>query len=218
MDKKSITMLVLLFTGLLPAAFVQAQTFDEWWFQKKTQIKYLGLQIAALQVYAGYLEKGYSIVQQGTSFINDLKRGEFDLHKDYFSSLRIPSPAVKNYSRVKEIVQLEEETMEVRERSLSLIRSANNLAPPLADAATATLSGILQRCTQQAVVLQTLITADQLQLTEADRITRINELYAGSRKLYRFVLEVFNSTSTLVLQHQKERTDGQQAAALYGLP
>ena len=42
-----------------------AQTLAEWVSQKVTQKKYLLQQIAALQVYSGYLSKGYSIAKDG---------------------------------------------------------------------------------------------------------------------------------------------------------
>lgn len=217
MEKKPVAILILVLCIVMPVT-MRAQTFDEWWRQKKTQIKYLGLQIAALKVYAGYLEKGYTIVQQGTTFINDIKHGEFDLHKDYFSSLSTPSPAVKNYSRARDVVQVEAATLSTRQQCLSLLGAAKGLPPPLADAARNTLAGVLERCNEQAAVLQSLVTNGQLQLTEGDRITRINQLYADCRGLYRFSLEVLHSITSLSLQQQKEQSDVGQAGALYGLP
>lgn len=46
----------------------EAQTFDEWFRQKKTQKKYLVQQIAALKVYLGYLKEGYEIAQKGMGY------------------------------------------------------------------------------------------------------------------------------------------------------
>ncbi len=214
MEKK----FIITVTVMLYAVMVKAQTFDEWWRQKKTQIKYLVQQIAALKVYTGYLEKGYAIVHEGTDFIGDLKHGEFDLHKDYFSSLRTPTPAVKNYSRARDIVRLEGSILATRQQCLSLLVSGGGLSPPLTDAAKATLEGVLQRCSDQAAVLQSLVATGALQLTEGDRIARINQLYTDTRALYRFSLEVLHSITSLALQQQKERSDIKQAGALYGLP
>jgi hypothetical protein len=48
------------FLFALPLLFVQvstAQTWSEWFSQKKTQKKYLLEQVAALKIYAGYLKK-----------------------------------------------------------------------------------------------------------------------------------------------------------------
>ena len=86
---------------------VAAQTFAEWFRQKATQKKYLIQQIAALQVYIGYVSKGYSIAKKGLNTIQDIKHGDFDLHKNYFSSLASVNPTIKRYTRVADIISLE---------------------------------------------------------------------------------------------------------------
>src|SRR6266498_4565607 len=80
------------------------QTWNEWFRQKKTQIQYLVKQIAALKVYTDYLEKGYNIAKDGTNLINDIKHGDFNLHNNYFTSLKSVSSSVRNYSKVSAIV------------------------------------------------------------------------------------------------------------------
>ena len=67
----------------LAAGTVEAQTFSEWFRQKKTQKKYLLQQIAALQVYIGYAQKGYRIAKEGLTTIGGFTKGEFDLHSDF---------------------------------------------------------------------------------------------------------------------------------------
>ena len=57
---KQFTLLILF---VLAGGLSQAQTFNEWFRQKATQKKYLIQQIAALQVYLDYVQKGYAIAQ-----------------------------------------------------------------------------------------------------------------------------------------------------------
>ena len=75
---------ILIIIILLAGSFCHAQTYDEWFRQKKTAKKYLLDQIAALQTYIGYAEKGYSIVTGGLNTIKDIKHGDFNLHNNYF--------------------------------------------------------------------------------------------------------------------------------------
>lgn len=99
-----------LFTLILFALFSltpKAQTLAEWFQQGGTQKKYLLQQIAALQVYIGDVQKGYSIAKQGLNTISDIKNDEFNLHKDYFNSLKIVNPKIKNYSKVADISVLQ---------------------------------------------------------------------------------------------------------------
>ena len=55
-------------------------------------------QIAAFKVYIEYAQKGYSIAKKGLNAISDFKRGELDLHADYFNSLNLINPQIKNYN------------------------------------------------------------------------------------------------------------------------
>ena len=58
--------LIILFAVV--STSVKAQTFAEWFQQGATQKKYLLQQIAALQVYIGYVQKGYSIAKKGLKY------------------------------------------------------------------------------------------------------------------------------------------------------
>src|SRR5882762_9234160 len=80
------------------------QTFAEWFQQKKTQKKYLVQQIAALHVYLDYLKKGYTIVHNGLNTIGNIKNGNFNLDRDFFSSLKNVNPSIKNIAKVADII------------------------------------------------------------------------------------------------------------------
>src|SRR5665213_507499 len=92
---------------LVIASGVQAQNWQEWTQQKKTQIKYLVSQIAAYQVYATYLEKGYAIAKNGLTAIQNIKKGDFSLHDEYFTSLKNVNPKIKLYWKVADIIALQ---------------------------------------------------------------------------------------------------------------
>ena len=100
---KSLLTLIML---LLLSNCCAAQRVKEWVRQKKTQKQYLLEQIAQLKVYLELTEKGYKIAQQGLSTIGEIKRGEFRLHQNRFDSLWIVSPAIRSYSRLKQITDL----------------------------------------------------------------------------------------------------------------
>ena len=68
-------------------ASAHSQTLAEWTQQKKTQIEYLLDQIAANKVLIDYVEKGYEISKIGLTTIQNIKLGDFNLHRDLFRSL-----------------------------------------------------------------------------------------------------------------------------------
>ncbi len=97
--------LIILF--VLSVSFCQGQTYDEWFRQKKTKEKYLLQQVAALQTYIGYAEKGYSIATCGLNAIKEFKHGDFNLHNTFFNSLSTVNPAIKKYSKVVAIIAMQ---------------------------------------------------------------------------------------------------------------
>src|SRR6478672_7152591 len=96
--------LVLFILVLISVKVCNAQTFDEWFKQRKTQKKYLIEQIAALQMYVGYVQKGYSIAKKGLTTIGTIKKGDFNLHSDFFSSFKTVNPSIRNYAKVADII------------------------------------------------------------------------------------------------------------------
>src|SRR5436190_21373731 len=98
--KKCLLSILLVATTII----CHAQGLSEWFNQNATQKKYLLQQIAALQVYTQYLQKGYSIAKTGLTTIGNFKNGHFSLDKDFFASLENINPKIKKYSRVSDII------------------------------------------------------------------------------------------------------------------
>src|ERR1700743_3517615 len=95
-QKASWRIAVLLSFGLCAFSFqpAQAQTFAEWFEQGKTLIKYLGTQIAYLELYDRGLMQGYNEAKGDLGLIRNWKNGEMGLHSDYYTSLGQVNPEV----------------------------------------------------------------------------------------------------------------------------
>src|SRR5690349_4960560 len=103
--------LIIIFTLVLWGNIANAQTFNEWFRQKKTQKKYLLQQIAALKVYLDYLKKGYKIVDKGLTIVGDIKQGKFDLDIEYLESLANVNSAVSGSAKVAGIIAYQKRIM-----------------------------------------------------------------------------------------------------------
>lgn len=79
---------------VLGSQIARAQSFDEWFNQKKTQQSYLLEQLAALRLYGGFLQEGYGLAREGLSAIGLAEEGERLLHAAYFDALAGVSPVV----------------------------------------------------------------------------------------------------------------------------
>src|ERR1700726_4220069 len=98
---------LLLLTSCACMAHAPAQVLSSFFDQQATELKYGEQQIAYLQLYIGYLEKGYTIAKDGLSAIADIKKGEWTLHQDFFNSLSSINPKLNSYGRIADIISLE---------------------------------------------------------------------------------------------------------------
>lgn len=178
-----------------------AQTWGEWFSQKKTQKKYLIQQIAALQVYIGYVRKGYDIAKKGLNTIGDFSRGELNLFENYFSDLKGASPAIKEYSRVADIISLQVKIVQRFRKDMSLLKGGSSAQELLY------LEGVYERLLKDAAnilhALHSLITETNLELTDDQRMQRIDQLYKEMQAQYDFTRSF--GESAIMLQQQRER-------------
>ncbi|WP_354335144.1 hypothetical protein [Pedobacter sp. CG_S7] len=200
--------LVLLFS--VTSTF--AQTWGEFFNQKKTQKKYLLEQLVALKIYAGYLKKGYDIASSGIATVKDLKNGEFSLHNAFVSSLKSVSPAIRNSAKVAEIISCQ----------LAISRAFNGIGNghPL------TLSNqlyildvrdnVMEECLNDLEELLLVITSRKVEMTDDERIKRLDKVYSAMKEKSAFVQSFTTDVSLLIRQRENEQKSIDHLKELYG--
>lgn len=194
-----------------------AQTFAEWFQQKKTQNQYLIQQIAALQVYIGYVQKGYSIAKEGLNTISSFKRGEFNLHTDYFNSLKSVNPKIKQYARVADIIAMQLTIVKECKKLRQQVMGNSVFNDKELDYIIRVLDRLLDDCENTLDQLITVTTDDNLEMKDDERLKRIDVLYQDMTDNYTFSQSFSNETILLAASRIKENIDIQTSRALYGL-
>ena len=194
-----------------------AQTFSEWFKQKKTQEKYLTQQIAALQVYIGYAKKGYRIARESLTAISDFRNGEFDLHKGYFSSLKNVNPSVKHYSKVAGIVALQMEIIRGYHKAYRQITQYNAFTGNELSYIRQAFGRLLDDCADVIDDLITLITSGELEMKDDERLKRIDILYGAMQDNYSFLRYFGNQTLLMAVSRLKEENDVNVIRSLNGI-
>src|SRR5450755_46021 len=142
--------------------------------QKAADLKSMGKQIALLQLYIGWIEKGYSIARSGLTLIGDIKQGELYLHTVFFSSLSSVNPDIKKYSKVAAIIV----TIQAITKELNKISSVQNISTGEKQYLIAVKGNLLEDCTKMLDDLISVITDDTYQMTDDERIKRIDGIYS----------------------------------------
>src|SRR5689334_22182895 len=100
-SKYLIRLSVFLFLDMPGSA--DAQTFDEWFQQDKTQIRYLEEQVLALKAFGKLIDKGYGIATKGLREIDATKRSDYRQHEAFIRSLWAVNNHLKGYARIAAI-------------------------------------------------------------------------------------------------------------------
>lgn len=194
-----------------------AQTFDEWFKQKKTQIQYLLDQILALKTYTNYLEKGYDIVQKGSAIISDIKKGDFSLHNGYFNSLKSINPAIASYSRIPAIIA--DQASIIKTFRIFISKSpqlASQLSGDDLKYINQVYSNLIADCEEVVNELIFVTTKNEAQMTDEERIKKIDSIYYDMRDKATFAKSFINEASLLAANRMIEQSQVDNSKKIYG--
>jgi hypothetical protein len=208
---------LLLLLALLSSQFCFSQTWEEWFEQKKTQKKYLLEQIAALQVYLGYVKQGYTIANKGLTTIRNIKNGDFGLHHYFFESLKSVNPRVKSYAKVADIIAYQLRIMKETKQTLQIIKELRQFTHAEIEHCSMVFNNLLTDCLKNIEELILLITADQFEMKDDERIKRIDVLYADMQNKYAFSASFSEEMGLLSVQRMREQHEVNLSKKLNGL-
>jgi len=198
---------------ILVSAESKAQTFAEWFSQKKTQIKYLTQQIAALEQYGSYIKQGCQISQNGLGNIGGYIKGEYDLHSAYYNSLKVVNPEIKNNPKADAIasyaIQIPAE--------FDYMNSLNGMDKDTRRYIDKIRVKVLEECNKDLDELQLVMTSGQAQMTDDERMKRLDQLYSRMKDKYVFAQSYCNQVRGLLIQRNQELQDIQTLKKSYGI-
>jgi hypothetical protein len=182
---------------------VRAQGLSNIFSQKSSDLKSLAKQIALLQLYIGWVEKGYKIAQEGLTSIGEIKNGEFNLHSIFFSSLSIVNPEIKKYSKVAIIISDQFFIIQNFKKILGI----KNLTPSEMSCLQTIYSNMLNACTNSLNDLIDVISDNTYKMHDDERIKRIDKVYEAMEGKVVLTKQFTGEVSVLSGQRLAEEND-----------
>jgi hypothetical protein len=206
----------ILIVMMLPlTSYAQGNIFNELFRQKSTQRQYLANQIAAFKVYNEYLKQGYNIYKTGHDAIAGFKRGEFNLHKAYFRSLKDVNPEIARYSRISDIRDLQKSLLKVCSSTLDAASEDGFIHGEELSYIAMVYSKLYEDCEGLLDELSLLLKSETFEMGDAQRLTRIDELYLEMKDKYQFAATFSSGIVKLQLSRKKEQQGIQLLKQLY---
>lgn len=214
---QTLFLLSLLLTLCLPAIHAQTPNADEILRQKKTQRKYLLAQITELQIYLGYLQKGYDIAREGLYTIRSIKNGEWDLHRIFFGSLKIVNPRIKNYAKVAAIVDNQQRVLRTFNNGWKDIKASGQFSATELDYCYQVFNRVLDDTEQNIAMLLLVLSNGELEMTDDERIACIDRLYTESQDTRLFITDFSDKVRLQAIGKARELDRTATLKTLYNL-
>jgi hypothetical protein len=211
------TKIIFMIGFVLVCNISRAQTWNEWFRQKKTQKKYLIQQIAALKVYLNYLKKGYGIVQKGMKVVGDIKEGNFKSHDEYFTSLRSVNEIVSSSGKVSATIYYENLTIETIKHIIKDLEGTHVLTIEEREYVRSVGNNLFYLSERNVDEVKNLITANELEMKDDERLSRLLVLYEDAKDRFSFSRKFYNDNRVLILQREKELREVNELSQTIGL-
>lgn len=200
---------LLLASGFKLSAQSFSFSFGDLFGQAGKQKKNYEAQLLALQSFESELKQGYNVIKNGLSGIRDINTSELNAHSAYYQSLKQPSAAVKNNTQVQDILNWQTEIVS------SFSQTFNGLSDDERQYIASVRNGVLQECNADLTDLQNLSSTGQLQMTDDERLKRLNRIHSAMLDKYRFARSFCNSVKLLAAQRQQETNETRTLKSIY---
>jgi hypothetical protein len=171
-------------------------------------------QIAKLEYFLSQAEKGYQIARQGLTTTGNIKQGDFNLHNLFFQSLSLVNPSIRQYIKVADMIAMELDMVSAYHSYYSQFQNSGLFGAADLAYIYSFYTSLLAKSTNDIAELTDVITDGDLQMNDAQRLDRIDKLYASVTTLYQ-ALQNFNSrVQLLALQKKSTLRNLQQLSQL----
>src|SRR5580692_1550029 len=159
----------------------------------------------------------YNIIHQGYDQIKSIARGNFTLHQTFLNSLLAVSPAVRNYYKVAQIINNEAELVRECQSAQHYFQSSGHFTLNEHTYFNDLYAGLLSRSLQNLDELAMVMTADQLRMSDGERLNAIDRI-DESMTTQLTTLRTFNNANAITDgQRSMINTDIQSLQSLYGI-
>jgi hypothetical protein len=161
--------------------------------------------------------QAYTILDKGYTDIQNIVQGNFNLHKAFLDGLLAVSPTVKNYQRVVDIINTEYTLVSEYKTAYGQFSSGGHFTIQELDYLNTVYTNLFNRSLTCLNELVMVITANQLRMSDAERLQAIDRVYGDITGQLRLLREFNNSTSVQAAMRAREANDIGTLKSMYGI-
>jgi hypothetical protein len=172
-------------------------------------------QIIKLKTYLSWLKKGYDIANKGLTLIGDIKHGDFNLHKDYFNSLEQVNPQIKGDVKIAAMISMQVQMLSSYKSYYQQFKASGAFTSKELNYLYQVFTVLLDDVAKDITEMTNVVTDDQLQMKDDERIDDIDKLYRNMTDKYEFLYSFSSQVQLQVLQRQRELKESHSIQKMY---
>lgn len=173
--------------------------------------------LAQLKLMLSHMKTGYQILEKGYTSIKNISQGNFNLHRDFLDGLLQVSPAVKQYSKVADIIRVQLKLVKESKAALAEFRGSRQFNLAEIEYLGNVYANLLKESLKMLDEMVMVVTAGKLRMSDDERLQAIDKIYDEVIEQYTFLNEFNNGTAILSLQREKEKMDIDLMRKVHGL-
>lgn len=183
------------------------------------ELEQLALDIQKLAEMKSILKEmyaGYQILTGGYNTVKSLAQGNFNLHNTFLTGLMTVSPTVRNYVRVADIISAQAAIVSEYKSALHTFQSYGTFSVDELNYLATVYDNLFTQSTNNLAQLVTLLTDNQLRMSDAERLSAIDRIYSDMQSKLTF-LKAFDSNAGLLQgQRLKNQQETNTLKSLFG--
>ncbi|MBN9293602.1 MAG: hypothetical protein J0G96_06450 [Flavobacteriia bacterium] len=186
-------------------------------FGQKKQTKIMLQQIALLEIQKSQVKKYYDIAKKGLKEIGSWTNGEKKAHDEHFKSLNNVSSAVKNHLNVAQTKQLRQKIAQITSKTYT--EATGSAVFPQSELAyfKRVFARLNNDCNVSVEMLQSVTTDGKMQMTDDERLKRIDDIHEHMTDNYTFVKSFCRDIKMMMLSRRGQKADNDRLRQLYGI-
>ncbi|MET3606906.1 hypothetical protein ABIC74_000748 [Mucilaginibacter rubeus] len=161
------------------------------------------------------MQTGYTILTQGYGAVKDISEGNFNLHSAFLNGLMAVSPGIRKYGRISDIIANQARIVSEYKKSWKQANAGGRFNAHELAYVNSVYQHLLNESVANLGDLTNIITANNLRMSDGERLTAIDNIYADTQRKLVFLRHFNNQVAILSVQRQKAANEIQTFKNLY---
>jgi DNA polymerase IIIc chi subunit len=161
------------------------------------------------------MQQGYSILTQGYGQVKDLSQGNFNLHSVFLNALLQVNPEIAKYARVADIIADEASILSEYKKAYKQFQNGGHFNADELDYLAKVYAQLTSAALNDVNDLANIITASKMRMSDDERLSAIDRIYASSNDKLSFLRDFNRRVSVMALQRQQEQNEVNNLKTLY---